>query len=203
MNTSEKAKDEKVNLRRLQILVAARKCIIQHGFHATTMSQISDLSGLSVGVIYRYFSNKEELINEIVKEIVNKRLKMITALNIDLIEMSDMLTDRLGMQRLDSDFVTDNILMFEVLAEVRRNEHVAAIFKDADVRMSDVLLSKFMAFQPKKNLDIVKAQVEIMMELFYGSDIRSFVKREMNDERLRELHDDVLSSLFKVKIKRK
>jgi len=202
MNKVEKAKEEKVNLRRSQILAAARKCIIRHGFHATTMSQLSDLSGLSVGIIYRYFSNKEELINEIVKKIVNKRLKLLTNMKIDLIEMSDVLTDRLGMQKLDSDFTADNILMFEVLAEVRRNEKVAAIFEAAHVKMHDVLLSKLLAFQPEKSLDIIEAQAEIMMELFYGSDIRNFTKREMNSEKLRELHDVVLSSLFKIKIER-
>jgi hypothetical protein len=82
------------------------------------------------------------------------------------------------------------------------NEKVAAMFKEAHVKMHDVLLSKLRVFQPEKDPDIIEVQAEIMMELLYGSDIRNFTKREMNNEKLCELHDTVLASLFEVKIER-
>jgi len=54
--------------------------------------------------------------------------------------------------------------------------------------MHDVLLSKLRVFQPEKDPDIVEAQAEIMMELFYGSDIRNFTKREMNKDKGFDVH---------------
>ena len=41
------------------ILDAAKKCFIEHGFHAASMANIAETAGMSPGLIYRYFENKE------------------------------------------------------------------------------------------------------------------------------------------------
>src|SRR5205085_9682219 len=48
--------------RRTQILDAAMVCFAKRGFHQATMHDISDEAGISVGLIYRYFQNKEAVI---------------------------------------------------------------------------------------------------------------------------------------------
>lgn len=48
--------------RRVQILDAAIACFVKHGFHETSMHDISTEAGISVGLIYRYFANKEAVI---------------------------------------------------------------------------------------------------------------------------------------------
>jgi len=48
--------------RRTQILDAAVVCFAKHGFHQTSMHDISAEAGISVGLIYRYFQNKEAVI---------------------------------------------------------------------------------------------------------------------------------------------
>jgi len=202
MDNKDKKKEDKINLRKSQILTAAKICIIKHGFHAATMAQMSDLSGLSVGVIYRYYSSKEEIINELVKKIVDKRLRILTTMDVNLTEMSNIISARLGMQVHDKDFSEDNILMFEVMAEVNRNQNVAAIYKEADDRMFKALLDKLIEFQDGVDIETVEAQVEIMMSIFSGTDTRSLNKRNINELKLRELHDGILSSIFNTKISR-
>src|SRR6267142_1717082 len=49
--------------RRVQILDAALVCFAQRGFHQTSMHDISAAAGISVGLIYRYFANKEAVIS--------------------------------------------------------------------------------------------------------------------------------------------
>jgi len=49
--------------RRAQILDAAIVCFAKQGFHLTSMHDISAQAGISVGLIYRYFENKEALVN--------------------------------------------------------------------------------------------------------------------------------------------
>src|SRR5438874_9730143 len=49
--------------RRVQILDAALVCFGQRGFHQTSMHDISAEAGISVGLIYRYFANKEAVIS--------------------------------------------------------------------------------------------------------------------------------------------
>src|ERR1700739_1542756 len=49
--------------RRTQILEAAMVCFAKRGFHQTSMHDISAEAGISVGLIYRYFHNKEAVIS--------------------------------------------------------------------------------------------------------------------------------------------
>jgi AcrR family transcriptional regulator len=49
--------------RRAQILEAAIICFARSGFHQTSMHDISAEAGISVGLIYRYFANKEAVIS--------------------------------------------------------------------------------------------------------------------------------------------
>jgi TetR/AcrR family transcriptional repressor of uid operon len=49
--------------RRVQILEAAMICFAKHGFHQASMHDISAEAGISVGLIYRYFANKEAVIS--------------------------------------------------------------------------------------------------------------------------------------------
>src|SRR3954451_14842880 len=48
--------------RKAQILDAAIVCFAKRGFHPTSMHDISAEAGISVGLIYRYFENKEAVI---------------------------------------------------------------------------------------------------------------------------------------------
>ena len=54
--------------RREQILEAAMICFAKRGFHQTSMHDISAEAGISVGLIYRYFKNKEEVIAALADE---------------------------------------------------------------------------------------------------------------------------------------
>jgi TetR/AcrR family transcriptional repressor of uid operon len=54
--------------RRAQILRAAMICFAKRGFHQTSMHDISAEAGISVGLIYRYFENKDAVISAMADE---------------------------------------------------------------------------------------------------------------------------------------
>src|SRR5213592_4347667 len=54
---------DSVSDRRCQILDAALVCFAKRGFHQTSMHDISAKARISVGLIYRYFENKEAVIS--------------------------------------------------------------------------------------------------------------------------------------------
>jgi len=51
--------------KKTSILQSTLKLITENGFHGTPVSSIAIDSGVAVGTIYRYFRNKEDIINEL------------------------------------------------------------------------------------------------------------------------------------------
>jgi TetR/AcrR family transcriptional regulator, repressor for uid operon len=60
---SQPQKDSSSSDRRTQILDAALVCFAKRGFHQASMHDISAEAGISVGLIYRYFENKDAVIS--------------------------------------------------------------------------------------------------------------------------------------------
>ncbi|MBI2256051.1 MAG: TetR/AcrR family transcriptional regulator [Proteobacteria bacterium] len=48
--------------RRREILEAAEDCFARNGFHGASMAEIAATAGVSMGLLYRYFANKEAII---------------------------------------------------------------------------------------------------------------------------------------------
>ncbi len=63
-----KVTDEHRLARRQQIVAAARRCVIEEGFHKTTMADVIRESGLSAGAVYGYFKSKEEIVAAIAED---------------------------------------------------------------------------------------------------------------------------------------
>lgn len=78
MNDIEIAKAQVVD-KRAAILETTLELISERGFYNTPMSLIAKTSGVSAGVIYHYFSSKEELINELYKEIKMETIQAMLA----------------------------------------------------------------------------------------------------------------------------
>jgi AcrR family transcriptional regulator len=54
--------------RRREILEAAGRCFAEKGFHSTSMQDFFAASGLTAGLVYRYFPSKDELIATLAAE---------------------------------------------------------------------------------------------------------------------------------------
>lgn len=65
-----KVEQAHLDARRAQALVAARECFVRDGFHATTVHDICRQGGFSIGLLYRYFASKDELVSALVAEAV-------------------------------------------------------------------------------------------------------------------------------------
>ena len=121
-----------VEERRQQIQDAAAACFRRSGFHGASMAEIAKTANLSVGQIYRYFENKEAIIEAIVEQdLADKREKFV-----EFYETPDdmaryMVENCAGAisKFWDKDRAA---LMLEVLAEAARNPKVAAILHNRD-----------------------------------------------------------------------
>src|ERR1700758_192855 len=115
--------------RRCQILDAALVCFAKRGFHQTSMHDISAEAGISVGLIYRYFQNKEAVIAAMadrhknqIQEIL-ERAKQAPNLRESL---ETLFTAHCGETEphVTAAFVVD------LFAEASRNDRVAELVRD-------------------------------------------------------------------------
>jgi AcrR family transcriptional regulator len=121
-----------VEERRQQIQDAAAACFRRSGFHGASMAEIAKAANLSVGQIYRYFENKEAIIEAIVEQdLAEKREKFAEFYETPGDMAAYMVENCAGAigKFWDRERAA---LMLEVLAEAARNPKVAAILHHRD-----------------------------------------------------------------------
>jgi TetR/AcrR family transcriptional regulator, repressor for uid operon len=115
--------------RKTQILDAAILCFARSGFHLTSMHDISAEAGISVGLIYRYFQNKEAVISAMAdrhkKEIhdVLERARLAPTL-FESLEILFTAHCCENSPQIQSAFVVD------LYAEASRNPQIADLVRD-------------------------------------------------------------------------
>ena len=115
--------------RRAQILDAALVCFAKRGFHQTSMHDISAEAGISVGLIYRYFDNKEAVISAMadrhkkeIQEVLERARQAPTLL--ESLEILFTAHCCENAPKVVSAFVVD------LYAEASRNPQVADLVRD-------------------------------------------------------------------------
>lgn len=85
---------------RQNILNCSRQMFLESGYEKTSMRMIAKQSGITVGNIYNYYQNKEELFDAIVGDTYKKLVKMI---NVEI--ATDLKTNSEEFHALRSDIV--------------------------------------------------------------------------------------------------
>ena len=115
--------------RRTQILDAALVCFAKRGFHQASMHDISAEAGISVGLIYRYFENKDAVISAMadrhkkeIHEVLERAQQAPTLLeSLEILFTAHCCENE---PRVISAFVVD------LYAEASRNPHIADLVRD-------------------------------------------------------------------------
>lgn len=69
-DASDTPRQEASERRRRSILDAARACFGESGFAGATIGRIADRAGVSNGLLYRFFRNKEHLFEVVLEEVI-------------------------------------------------------------------------------------------------------------------------------------
>jgi AcrR family transcriptional regulator len=188
--------NQRAERRRAQIVDAARQCVVRRGFHASTIAEIAATAKMSVGLIYRYFANKDAIALAIVESVVNRRNaapfpQHPVELSADLTR--HMLSDPLPGER------EDQMLLLEVYVEATRNPVVAEIIERIDVAVRKRFLADvykdFPAFDPEE----AAARMEMLAAIVNGTTMRRLARPGPPSEMLVEVYREMISSLLQVK----
>jgi AcrR family transcriptional regulator len=142
---------EPAAVRRAQIIEAAKRRFRETGFHATTMADIAASAGVSVGLLYRYFPSKEEVIREIGEADLQAQLltveRALEAHPDDRAAALDALIAALAELAVDRD---RTLLMLEITAETARSPSLTAFAFDIERRVKSLLEARFAADLPQE-----------------------------------------------------
>lgn len=124
--------------RRDKVLLAARRCFIRHGFHATGMAEISKACRMSVGNIYHYFPNKDAIVQAIADEMQSRIIPVLRRLEYQADPVEGIIEIILfGVREFCHG--SDARLWMEVSAEAPRNRLIRELYLKFDREFRGVL----------------------------------------------------------------
>jgi TetR/AcrR family transcriptional regulator, repressor for uid operon len=188
--------------RRIQILDAAVVCFAKRGFHQASMHDISAEAGISVGLIYRYFHNKEAVIAAMAdrhKQEIHDILQRARQAPSLLESLEILFTAHCGSEsgpRITSAFVVD------LFAEASRNLRVAELVRDVcDTTREGVteLIARAPEMKSVSN-DLTPRQVaELIFAVNDGLLMREVINiTAISDEERRERQLNIVRSLWRI-----
>ncbi len=124
--------------RRRQILRAAMACFARRGFHLTTMNDISADAQISVGLIYRYFENKNAIILAIIEQQLTVARRRIRELHSSE-NLSKRILDYFNEREPGDDNSMNTALYMEISAQATRDPQIAKALQSYDVTVCSEL----------------------------------------------------------------
>lgn len=150
--------------KREAILQAALQLFAERGFHGTSVAQIADLADVGAGTIYRYFKDKEVLVNEIYQHWKTDLARAI---------LEDLATDQSPRQIFHqiwtrmSRFSRENpqVIMFLEF------HHHASYLDDESRKLSDALAGQFQSFlEAQRRAEVTReSPPELLVAILIGA----------------------------------
>ncbi len=184
--------------RRDEILAAAETCFVAKGFHQTSMQDIASASGLSMGLLYRYFDSKSAIIRAFSALDRDRMIAGVTA----LADAADFIAGlaKLLKQELETMRNVDEFrLTTEVLSESTRDEILRESFAAKELMLSAALSSAIAQQQSAGRIarDLPPDQAaNLVLAMVDGLSLRAFIDRRLGKRALDALLQQSLSRLL-------
>ncbi|AMO50729.1 TetR family transcriptional regulator [Enterobacter sp. FY-07] len=183
------SQEQRHQQRKDEIIAAARRRFRTSGFHAASMSQIALEAQLSVGQIYRYFASKDEIIEEMIRRIIDYRIAEME----NKTETSHLPEALAWRHSLSPD---DDALMLEMAAEATRNPQVQAMMIEADARMFENACNYMQSRHPHLSTERIRCCVELLAALMEGTTLRCLTPQKCDPTQLQLLYQEISTMLF-------
>lgn len=179
---------ERAEMRRKQVLDAAKRCFHLFGFHSTSMAEIAQQAHMSVGHIYRYFPSKESLIEGIVRDDILLQLDELRGTLGD--PPDNILAALVSRWEATLDLAADRgrtALMVEIMAETARNPKVRGMVQSAKQEIGVTVRERMRAYRPDWSAADVEARAVLIDSMVIGLALRMAHEPEAIGAELRTL----------------
>jgi AcrR family transcriptional regulator len=123
--------EARTQAQRERILGAAHTCFVKYGFHAASMATIAEKAGMSPGLIYRYFENK----NAIILAIIERQLADVRSDIATLRSETDFVSlfrELFAKWQSENPELMNPALMLEMTAEASRDPQIGKALAESD-----------------------------------------------------------------------
>jgi AcrR family transcriptional regulator len=123
--------EARTQAQRERILAAAHSCFIRQGFHAASMATIAETAGMSPGLIYRYFENKNAIILSIIERQLADARSDIATLRSDT-DFVSLFSGLFEKWKSEDPELMSPALMLEMTAEASRDPQIGKALAESD-----------------------------------------------------------------------
>jgi AcrR family transcriptional regulator len=150
--------------KRRKILDSAVECFATSGYHAVTISDLAAHAGISKGLMYNYFSSKDELLKAIFNEIMSEMMQLFDPDHKGMSDRKDLL------QYLERFFrhLKSNIILWKMYMAIFSQPAVQQILKEEILDASQKPLKMIEFYFKKQEYKKPFVEVAFLSTLFSG-----------------------------------
>lgn len=175
---------EKTMTRRILILQSAAACFVESGFHQTSIRDIADHAGISVGNLYNHFKSKMELIGEIAK-LETMELAAIEAGLKNARLPKESIVNFIAQYFMFVSKPENTILGAEIQLEAMRNSDIATGYRSNRNRLISLLSN---VLELAENCEESTEKANVILDLIEGAGMRTaFDKKSVRKKALRSV----------------
>lgn len=191
--------ESRTQAQRERILAAALGCFVQKGFHAASMATIAETAGMSPGLIYRYFENKNAIILAIIEqqlEVVRHKIRQLRASS----DLTEGIIEHFDEHDTGNSNSMSSALFLEMSAEATRDAQIAAALQ----RFDDTVRSELVEWLGRSEqrgghglaAGVARERVLMLLCLLEGLKVRKAREPGLDRKLLRRSLDFVIEALF-------
>lgn len=176
------------------IISSAKRCFSRSGFHGTSMADLSRESGLGAGQIYRYFTSKELIVTEAIRDIAESWRAFLLQYLPKLNSTQDIINEKspfwLGWS------IQDRRLLLEVYSEASRNEDVRAVLAQQEKLLIKALEPVFAQRWPHSSVQQRTNRIHFLLLLIDGVACRTYSETDLDQTELRRINNVLSEHIF-------
>lgn len=174
-----------------QILNAAKICMRKEGFKNTSIKNIAQCANVSTGLIYRYYKNKDCLIEALVINITDKMIHQFE----NCVREYDSTPDADQMENLTSvlpNVQSDIFMLMDIAAEAFRYNRYRDIISTAHNRLRQKIVNHEKKINPDENETTLHTRFYFLSILMDGVIVQRSRKGHAIDNQLNDLIDNIV-----------
>jgi TetR/AcrR family transcriptional repressor of uid operon len=165
-----------------RIVASAKQLFSERGFHRTAMADLAEYAQVSVGTIYRSFTNKSEIIRAIILADTEETLGQLQA---DIDQVRDgRIVGPMAIERMILRWVSKrtDALDHEIVAEGHRNPEVSDMISGIGGQYRELFRTLAMLLQPDLDDIEIEGAAELLLACLFGMGNREFTTPRLDED---------------------